>query len=107
MDLITETDYCGLVSGRDADKSGVFDLFYGELETAPMIVQCPICIECKLLDVVPLPSHNLFLGEIMATYTDQGCLTGGQPDVEKIMLAEVEDSPFIDARRQVPYLTRA
>lgn len=84
VDLVTETDYCGLVSGRDRDKSGVFDLFYGELETAPMIVQCPICIECQLLDVVPLPSHNLFLGEVVATYADPGCLTGGQPDVEKV-----------------------
>lgn len=33
-DYVTETDYCGLVSGKTTDKSGVFTTFYGELETA-------------------------------------------------------------------------
>jgi flavin reductase (DIM6/NTAB) family NADH-FMN oxidoreductase RutF len=84
VDLMTQTDYCGLVSGRDTDKSDVFDLFYGELETAPMIRECPLCIECKLVDVVSLPSHYLFLGEVVATYADPVCLTGGRPDIRKI-----------------------
>ena len=39
VDLVAaqRTDYCGLVSGRETDKSELFDLFYGELGTAPMI----------------------------------------------------------------------
>jgi flavin reductase (DIM6/NTAB) family NADH-FMN oxidoreductase RutF len=49
-----------------------------------MIVQCPLCIECKLIDVVTLPSHYLFLGQVVATYADQGCLTGGRPDIQKM-----------------------
>jgi flavin reductase (DIM6/NTAB) family NADH-FMN oxidoreductase RutF len=84
VDLMARTDYCGLVSGRQTDKSELFDLFYGELGTAPMIKECPLCLECKLVDVVPLPSHNLFLGEVVATYADEDCLTGGKPDVQKI-----------------------
>jgi flavin reductase (DIM6/NTAB) family NADH-FMN oxidoreductase RutF len=35
--LVEKTDYCGLVSGAAVDKSGVFDVFYGTLRTAPMI----------------------------------------------------------------------
>jgi flavin reductase (DIM6/NTAB) family NADH-FMN oxidoreductase RutF len=84
VDLVARTDYCGLVSGRETDKSDVFDLFYGELGTAPMIRECPLCIECKLVDVVSLPSHYLFLGQVMAVFADKDCLTGGKPDVEKI-----------------------
>lgn len=84
VDLMTQTDYCGLVSGRETDKSGIFEIFYGELETAPMIKQCPVCIECKLVEVVSLPSHYLFLGKVVATYADEGCLTGGKPDIQKI-----------------------
>jgi flavin reductase (DIM6/NTAB) family NADH-FMN oxidoreductase RutF len=49
-----------------------------------MIGQYPICIECQLTDVVPLPSHNLFLGEVVAAYADQNCLAGGKPDIEEI-----------------------
>ncbi len=36
-DLVVETDYCGLFSGRNNDKSGIFELFYGELKAIPMI----------------------------------------------------------------------
>lgn len=41
-----KTDYCGLVSGRNADKSALFDVFYGETPGAPMIRECPLCLEC-------------------------------------------------------------
>jgi flavin reductase (DIM6/NTAB) family NADH-FMN oxidoreductase RutF len=41
VDLIAETTICGK-SGHSVDKSSLFDIFYGVLETAPMIRQCPI-----------------------------------------------------------------
>jgi flavin reductase (DIM6/NTAB) family NADH-FMN oxidoreductase RutF len=84
VDLMARTDYCGLVSGRDTEKSDLFDLFYGELGSAPMISECPLCIECKLRDVIPLPSHDLFLGEAVAIFADKECLTDGKPNIEKI-----------------------
>jgi flavin reductase (DIM6/NTAB) family NADH-FMN oxidoreductase RutF len=81
---MVQTDYCGLVSGWETDKSGVFEAFYGELETAPMIEECPLCMECKLFDAILLPSHHLLLGEVVATYADKECLTDGKPDVQKM-----------------------
>ena len=50
-DLVVATDYVGLVSGKKTDKSGVFDVFYGKLEKAPMITECPINMACKLYDI--------------------------------------------------------
>jgi flavin reductase (DIM6/NTAB) family NADH-FMN oxidoreductase RutF len=41
-DMAEVTDYCGIVSGKKTDKSKIFDLFYGELKTAPMIKDCPL-----------------------------------------------------------------
>jgi flavin reductase (DIM6/NTAB) family NADH-FMN oxidoreductase RutF len=84
VDLIEKTDYCGLVSGRKADKSGVFEIFYGELETAPMVAECPLCLECRLFDTVSLPTHYLFLGQIVAAYSEERYLTDGKPDVRKM-----------------------
>ena len=83
--LVTQTDYCGLVSGRATDKSGIFNAFYGELGIAPMIEQCPLCIECRLLDVVSLPLHDPFLGEAVAVHADKDCLTDGRPDIQNEM----------------------
>jgi flavin reductase (DIM6/NTAB) family NADH-FMN oxidoreductase RutF len=83
-DLVKETDYCGLVSGKEADKSGLFEIFYGELKTVPMIRQCPLCMECRLFQTISLPSHQLFLGEIVGAYTEERYLTEGKPDIRKM-----------------------
>jgi flavin reductase (DIM6/NTAB) family NADH-FMN oxidoreductase RutF len=83
-DLIEKTDYSGLVSGKQVDKSDLFEVFYGELKTAPLIVEAPLNIECRLYDTVSLASNNLFLGEIVAVYTEKKYLTGKYPDLEKI-----------------------
>jgi flavin reductase (DIM6/NTAB) family NADH-FMN oxidoreductase RutF len=83
-DLLEVTDYCGLVSGRQVDKSGLFEVFYGELKTAPMIRECPLSLECLLYDVLELPSNDLFIGSIYAAYTEERFLTDGQPDLAKM-----------------------
>jgi flavin reductase (DIM6/NTAB) family NADH-FMN oxidoreductase RutF len=95
VDKVKITDYCGIYSGKEVDKSALFDVFYGELKTAPMISQCPVCIECRLKDVVDLPTHNLFIGEAVAAYTEHRFLTEGRPDIVKMrpfVLSLGEDS---------------
>jgi flavin reductase (DIM6/NTAB) family NADH-FMN oxidoreductase RutF len=78
------TDYCGLVSGKQADKSPLFDVIYGHLEFAPMIQQCPVVMECSIVETVNLPVNTLFIGEIVGAYADNGCLRDGVPDIRKI-----------------------
>jgi len=73
--LMVETDYVGLVSGKNTDKSKLFELFYGELKHAPMIAACPVTMECRLHSVVDFPTHDVFIGEIVATHADPGVLT--------------------------------
>jgi flavin reductase (DIM6/NTAB) family NADH-FMN oxidoreductase RutF len=83
-DMVEKTDYCGLVSGKKADKSQVFEVFYGELKTAPMIRECPLCIECRLADICELPANDLFIGEIVGAYSEEQYLTDGKPDIKKM-----------------------
>lgn len=66
--MVTETDYIGLVSRRDVDQSSVFEIFFGELQTAPLIKNCPLAMECRLYTVVDTPAHDVFAGEAVATY---------------------------------------
>ena len=86
VDLIRETDYCGIVSGSKADKVEVcqFKVFYGKLSTAPLIEQCPINLECEVLHILKLGSHSLIIGRIEETYISESCLTDGRPDVDKV-----------------------
>ncbi|MCU0630157.1 MAG: flavin reductase family protein [Methanoregulaceae archaeon] len=83
-DLLEKTDYCGLMSGEKIDKSGVFDVFYGSLKTAPMIRECPVCLECQLVQTVPLPTNTLFIGEIAGAYADERVMKDGRPDFTEI-----------------------
>ena len=83
-DMVEATDYCGMVSGRKTDKSEIFNLFYGELKTAPMIRECPLNVECRLVDVVESGLNEIFIGEIVGTYTEERFLTGGKSDFSKM-----------------------
>ena len=84
VNLIKETDYCGIVSGKNHDKAALFTTFYGKLKTAPLIKQCPINMECELIQTVELPTHEIFIGKIVNTHADQAALTNGIVDFEKV-----------------------
>lgn len=83
-ELVKDVDFCGIYSGKKKDKSEMFDVFYGDLETAPLIRECPINLECKMTHSLDLGSHSLVVGEIIETHVDEDCLTDGRPDPEKI-----------------------
>jgi flavin reductase (DIM6/NTAB) family NADH-FMN oxidoreductase RutF len=84
VDMVEVTDYTGLVSGKRVDKSNLFEVFYGELKSAPMISDCPITIECKVTQTVDLPTNSFFMADIVNIYSEEKYLTDGKPDVKKI-----------------------
>ena len=84
VSMAEATDFCGIVSGKKHDKSKVFEVFYGRLKTAPMIKECPYSLECRLVKNVELPGDELFIGEVVAAYTDERFMTGGVPDLVKM-----------------------
>ena len=83
VELVKETDYCGLFSGKDIDKSQLFKSFYGTLGTAPMIESCPINMECTLKQTIDFPTHELFIGEIIETYCEDKYMQDGVLDLER------------------------
>lgn len=83
-ELVVETDYCGLVSGYDIDKSHVFETFYGQLKTAPLIKECPINMECQLYKILDFKTHDLFIGEIISTHVNKDVLTEEKVDLNKL-----------------------
>ncbi|MFN4216894.1 MAG: flavin reductase family protein, partial [Brevinematales bacterium] len=42
--MLIEADYVGIVSGKNIDKSNVFEYFTGELKGAPLIKKSPIAM---------------------------------------------------------------
>jgi flavin reductase (DIM6/NTAB) family NADH-FMN oxidoreductase RutF len=78
------TDHVGLTSGAKQDKSGIFEVFRGQLVHAPMIAECPITMECRLVQTVEQPSNEFFIGEIVETYCNPECLVDGKPEISLI-----------------------
>ena len=71
-ELVYAADYCGVRSGRDVDKFEQMKLTPTESKTVkvPGIGESPVNIECKVVQVIPLGSHDLFLGEVTGVIID-------------------------------------
>jgi flavin reductase (DIM6/NTAB) family NADH-FMN oxidoreductase RutF len=95
IEQVKETDYCGMVSGSRIDKVEAcrFKVFYGRLAIAPLIEQCPVNLECSVVQILNLGSHSLVLGRIEETHVSEDCLTKGKPDVDKIRPLTYVTSP--------------
>ncbi|MGI5940005.1 MAG: flavin reductase family protein [Thermoleophilia bacterium] len=81
-------DYCGLVHGYDEDKTGHIDIFQGTLTHAPMVRQCPVNLECRLIQTVDLGEQFFFIGEVAHMYASERILSDDQVDLAKF-------SPFV------------
>jgi len=83
--LVKKMDYVGITSGREIDKSSVFNIFYGDTE-APMIEECALNIELTVKDLIELPDHYIVLGTAINSYISEQDLTDGKPDIKKMNL---------------------
>ena len=86
VDLVKEAEYCGSVSGFNFDKIKECNLkiIKGNLDNAPLIEQCPINIECEVLQIVEIGDHSVIIGKIIESYITDDCFDNGKPDIKKI-----------------------
>jgi flavin reductase (DIM6/NTAB) family NADH-FMN oxidoreductase RutF len=86
VNIVKETDYCGITSGANADKAldCHFKVFYGKVPTAPFIQECPVNHACEVVQILNLGSHELIVGRIVETYVNDDCLTQGRLDCLKV-----------------------
>lgn len=73
-----QTDYCGVKSGKDVDKWKEMNLtkIDASIVKCPMIKECPVNIECKVFNIIELPSHDMFMAEIVAVHGDIALMNG-------------------------------
>jgi flavin reductase (DIM6/NTAB) family NADH-FMN oxidoreductase RutF len=83
---VAVTDWCGMASARrGVDKAAPFAIFRGSLEHAPMISECPLCLECRVHERLDLGSHELFVADIAGTWTEKRFLRpDGKPDIAEL-----------------------
>ena len=84
--MLKAVDFCGVKSGKDTDKFKETGLTVRPCKNvkAPMIEQSPLSLECRVTEIKPLGSHDMFLAEILAVHVDDSLLDeNGRFELEK------------------------
>ncbi len=74
--MVRGVDFCGVRSGRDMDKLTLCKFHTEEAQAvaAPLLSESPVSLECRVTEVKPLGSHDMFLAEIVAVDVDPAIL---------------------------------
>ncbi|HDZ41235.1 MAG TPA: flavin reductase family protein [Bacteroidetes bacterium] len=72
VDIMTEADFCGISSGRDTDKFRETGLtkMASKVVKSPIIKECPLNLECVLIESNIVGITNHFIGRIVETHID-------------------------------------
>lgn len=103
-DLWRAVDLCGMVSGRDRDKFRLAGLTRerGREVEAPLVAECPLNIECRVSAELPLGSHTLFVGRVLAVHLAGRCEgERGAVDVESFRPFVLNHREYWDMGRRL------
>lgn len=72
-DKFIETDYCGIVSGKDRNKFVDTQLtaISSNIISTPIIKECPLNLECTVIREIVIGDYTMFIGEIVETHVDK------------------------------------
>ena len=71
--LAFATDFCGVRSGKNFDKFKETGLTKepADVVKAPMILESPVSIECRVKEIKELGSHHMFIADVVAVHADE------------------------------------
>jgi flavin reductase (DIM6/NTAB) family NADH-FMN oxidoreductase RutF len=80
VDQVVATDYVGIYSGSEKDKSEKFPVFYSKQKKVPMIEGCGISMECRLVETLEINTDPFFIGKIETLFGKEDVLLNDKPD---------------------------
>lgn len=88
------TDWCGVRSGKDYNKFEEMHLTPGKstVVSAPLIEESPLCIECRVKEIMALGSHDMFIADVVNVRADTRNLN---PETGKLELAETNPLVYV------------
>lgn len=86
VDHVEEAVFCGQESGRKVDKFKETGLTPSpaKLLNVPLIAECPVNIECKVVAATKPGTHTLFVGQVVATHVEEGVFDGTGLDLDRV-----------------------
>ncbi len=79
-DMEMVTDFVGATTMQKTDKWGATGLTQRPATAvqAPLLMECPVNLECRLVHTMRLPSHSMFVAEVVAMHADEDVLNARQ-----------------------------
>ncbi|MEI8216611.1 MAG: flavin reductase family protein [Eubacteriales bacterium] len=97
--MLDKVDHCGIVSGRDENKFEFcgFTSVKALMVNSPAIQECPVQIACKVVKIMELGSHDMFLAEIISVSGDWS-LKGrdNELDIDRINLMAYSNGGYYE-----------
>ena len=93
--ILREVDLIGTISGRNGlDKFTEYGLtpIISDLVAPPIIKECPVNMECKVLSITEVGDHDLFLGQVLALHVDSDKISAD----EKILVEKLDGFLFAE-----------
>lgn len=103
-ELIRTVDSCGVYTGRKVDKFNKYSLTKTEAfeVSAPLIGECPLSLECRVTDIVPLGSHDMFIADIVAVDVDEALLDkDGKLHLDRAHLAAYAHGEYFELGKKI------
>ena len=103
-ELVKKADYCGIYTGKKVDKFAKCGLtkLPGSHVECPIIEESPLSLECKVRDVIPLGTHDMFLAEIIGVDVDEDLISSeGKLCLDKVKLTAYAHGEYYELGKKV------
>ena len=104
--LVKTADYCGIYTGAKVDKFAKCNLTKVEASevSCPLIGESPLSLECKVTDIIPLGTHDMFLADIVAVDVEDSLLDkDGKLHLDRAGLAAYAHGEYFELGRKIGY----
>ena len=102
--LVKAADSCGIFTGAKVDKFAKCGLTREEASEvkAPLIAECPLSLECRVTEIIPLGSHDMFLADIVAVDVDESLLDKeGKLHLDRAGLAAYAHGEYFELGKKI------
>ena len=103
-ELVRAADYCGVYTGAKVNKFEKCNLtpIPSEEVSCPSIAESPLCLECRVTDVIPLGTHDMFLADIVSVSVDESLIDEkGALHLENAHLAAFAHGEYFELGKKI------
>jgi flavin reductase (DIM6/NTAB) family NADH-FMN oxidoreductase RutF len=105
-ELIKKADFCGIYTGKKVDKFEKCALTKEKAENVgcPMIAESPLSIECRVSQVIPLGTHDMFIADILGVNVKEELIDkSGKLHLENAHLAAFAHGEYFELGKKLGY----